>query len=35
MMVLGWPLTFVGKGQIDFPMHVYGENVKKSFFKNY
>ena len=34
MMVLGWPLTFLRQGQICVPMHLYGENVEKSFPQN-
>ena len=34
MMTLGWPLTFLQQGQIYVPIHLYGENVEKSFSKN-
>ena len=33
-MTLGWPLTFLLKGQICIPMHLFGENVDKSFSQN-
>ena len=33
-MTLGWPLTFLRQGQIRVPMHLYGENVEKSFSQN-
>ena len=31
MMVVGWPLTFLLQGQLCAPIHLYGENVEKSF----
>ena len=31
MVLLGWPLTFLRQGQICGPMHLYGEDIKKSF----
>ena len=34
MMIEGLPLTFLWQGQICVPMHLYGENVEKSFFQN-
>ena len=34
MMILDWPLTFLRQGQICIPMHLYGENVEKSFSQN-
>ena len=34
MMTLGWPLIFLWQGQISIPVHLYGENVEKSFSKN-
>ena len=33
-MVKGWPLIFLWQGQIYIPMHLYGENVEKSFSQN-
>ena len=33
-MTLGLPLTFLRQGQICVPMHLYGENVEKSFSQN-
>ena len=32
MLTLGWPLTFLQQGQICDLMHLYEENVEKSFF---
>ena len=34
MMVVGWPLTFLQQGQICALIHLYVENVKKSFSQN-
>ena len=34
MMTLGWLLTFLRQGQICIPMHLYGENIEKSFSQN-
>ena len=34
MVIVGWPLTFLWQGQICIPMHLYGENVEKSFSQN-
>ena len=34
MMTLGWPLTFLSQGQIFVPMHLYVENIEKSFSQN-
>ena len=31
MMIIGWPFTFLQQGQICIPIHLYGENVEKSF----
>ena len=31
MMILGWPLTFLCQGQVCISIHLYGENVEKSF----
>ena len=31
MMTVSGPLTFLRQGQICAPMHLYGENVEKSF----
>ena len=31
MMTLGWPLSFLQQGQICIHMHLYGENIEKSF----
>ena len=33
MMIPGWRLTFLHKGQIDFTIHVYGKTGEKSIFK--
>ena len=34
MMTANEPLTFLWQGQICIPMHLYGENVEKSFSQN-
>ena len=34
MMIVGWPLIFLWQGQICISMHLYGENVEKSFSYN-
>ena len=34
MMIIGLPLTILRQGQICIPMHLYGENVEKSFSQN-
>ena len=34
MMTVSGPLTFLRQGQICVPMHLYGENVEKSFSQN-
>ena len=34
MMILDLPLTVLRQCQISVPMHLYGENVEKSFSKN-
>ena len=33
-MIIGWHLTFLRQGQICFPIHLYLENVEKSFSQN-
>ena len=34
MMILGRALTFLQNGQICIPIHLYAENVEKSFSEN-
>ena len=34
MMTVSGPLTFLQQRQICIPMHLYGENVEKSFSQN-
>ena len=34
MVTVSAPLTFLWQGQIYVPMHLYGENVEKSFSQN-
>ena len=34
MLTIGWPLTFLRHGQIYAPIHLYGENVEKSYSQN-
>ena len=34
-MIVRGPLTFLRQGQICVPMHLYVENVEKSFLKMY
>ena len=34
MMTVGWPLAVLRQGQICVPVHLYGENVEKSFSQN-
>ena len=34
MITLGCPLIFLRQGQICVPIHLYGENVEKSFSQN-
>ena len=34
MMTLGLDLTFLRRGQICIPMHLYGENIENSVSEN-
>ena len=34
MMTVGWPLIFLRQCQMCVPIHLYGENVEKSFSQN-
>ena len=34
MMMLGWLLTFLQQGQINLPIHLFGESVEKLFSEN-
>ena len=34
MMLIDWPLNILGQGKICIPMHLFGENIEKSFSQN-